>query len=755
MIVAPTNAEAKLLDRCLGSAAKYVDEICLTITGENAACEEVAKKYNAKVSHFTWENHYAKARNFNFSQATGDWIVWLDCDDILKGGDYLKKIAEESDANKIYAVNCDYLYDFDDNGDCIVRHMKTRLIKNDGALEWAGKLHEDFANKRQIRIGITDKVTIEHYPEKKDKEDSANRNLKISQEGIKESPDDARSWWNYASALMGVERWQESIDNYSKFIVLSDSEDERYIAWDRVAYLYKCMDQYDKAIDCELMAITIRPWYPDAWIGLGELYFIKKRYDHAKFFLLEGLKLKPPVTEIISYNPRMYDFIPLQLLAKVYYLNKQPKEALDCIDTARELFPRNKELKRIGEEIAKEIEQIEYLEKHLEKARTATSREEIKKIIDDVPEEMKHHPMVVHLKNVHFVKTHTSGKEVTIYCAETSFIWGPDSIKTGIGGSEEAIINLTKRWVAMGYDVTVFASVGHKEFVQDGVTWKPHWSWNYRDKHDTLIFWRTPVFCDFDINAKKILIDMHDVVSESEFTPDRLKKIDKIMVKSEAHRALYPHIPDEKFVIIPNGIDPSHFDAQVDREPYRLINTSSADRGLECALDIFKKIKERVPQAEFHWFYGWQTFDAAFGEDTKQMRWKQKMLKKMSETEGFFEHERIGHLEIAKEYQRAKIFFYPTEFYEIWCISAVKAQAAGAIPLVTNVHALKESVQYGWKMPYDNIYSNPVGQQEFADEAVRILTGQTTEPGAEKEMMEWAKKNFSWDTIAERWKKYL
>lgn len=751
MIVAPTDDEAKLLDRCLESVAPFVDEICLTITGENKACEEVAEKYKAKVSHFEWVDHYAKARNFNFSQATGDWILWLDCDDVLKGGEFLSAIVGES--KLLNAIICDYLYEFDADGDCIVRHQKTRLIKNDGSQEWAGKLHEDFKVNRQVEVGRTEQITVEHYPAKSDIEDTIARNIRISTEGIKEEPQDPRSWWNYACSLMMAGKTKESIDNFYKFIEMSNSEEERYIAWDRIGYMYKTLGHFDEAVHCELMALSLRPWYPDAWVALGEIYYRTNKLDHAKFYLLEGLKLKPPVTEIIAWNPRIYDFVPLRLLAKVYYENKQPKEALQCIQTVRKLFPKNKELIRVEAELTKEVGDIADLESRLEKVKTATSKEQIKEILDSVPVDLQNHPMVTHLRNIHFIKTHTSGKEVAIYCAHTNMNWGPDSVKTGIGGSEEAVINLSKRWADEGFDVTVYASCGHKEFVQDGVTWKPFWTFNHRDKFDTLILWRTPIFCDIELNAKRILIDMHDVISEAEFTPERLKKIDKIMVKSKAHRELFPHIPDEKFEVVPNGIDPKHFDCVVKREPFRLLNTSSPDRGLSTAIDIFRLVKQQVPEAEFHWFYGWNVFDAAYSDNESQMEWKNNLVKKMEETNGFFIHERVGHEEIAQEYQKAKVFFYPTEFYEIHCISAAKAQAGGAIPIVTDVAALKETVQFGWKLPYQDIYSNKVGQKVIADTVVNLLRNNTNEPGADKEMMQWAKDKYNWENVAKLWSK--
>lgn len=75
--------EARCLARCLASVRAVVDEIILTDTGSTDATVQIAKDYGARVSHFTWCNDFAAARNFALSQATGDWILVLDADETV------------------------------------------------------------------------------------------------------------------------------------------------------------------------------------------------------------------------------------------------------------------------------------------------------------------------------------------------------------------------------------------------------------------------------------------------------------------------------------------------------------------------------------------------------------------------------------------------------------------------------------------------------------------------------------------------
>ena len=129
------------------------------------------------------------------------------------------------------------------------------------------------------------------------------------------------------------------------------------------------------------------------------------------------------------------------------------------------------------------------------------------------------------------------------------------------GGSEEAIVWISRLLHQRGWSVTVYADCGEEEKDYEGVLWKPRRMWNFRDRQDVTVLWRYPSLTEYEINSDRMIVDLHDVVPEQEFSPHRLRRIDKIFVKSKFHRNFFPAIPDEKFVIIPNGIDVSLFEA--------------------------------------------------------------------------------------------------------------------------------------------------------------------------------------------------
>ncbi len=75
--------EEAVLGWCLESVAPAVDEIIVVDTGSIDGTKAVAAAYTDRIFDFAWVDDFAAARNASFAKATGDYILWLDADDVL------------------------------------------------------------------------------------------------------------------------------------------------------------------------------------------------------------------------------------------------------------------------------------------------------------------------------------------------------------------------------------------------------------------------------------------------------------------------------------------------------------------------------------------------------------------------------------------------------------------------------------------------------------------------------------------------
>lgn len=766
VIVKGSDEEAIVLNKLLNNVEKYVDGMFITITykkGEkpNEKVEKICKLFNANISYFEWVNDFSKARNFNFSQVPDeyDYIMWADADDMFRGIEKLRPTIEDNQDKDAFSMF--YLYAFDEHNNPTVVHQKTMIVRNDGCVEWAGALHEDFKQNRELKIYFIKGIERMHMSNKERYEAAKSRNVEVAKQDAKNNPKDPRVYWNLGQALHGNGEFKESNKAFDKFLEKSGSSDEKYIVRLRRAINFWMLGQISKAIDECRYAIGTKPDFPDAYHTMGDILVGSSRFEDAVEMYVTGMTKKPPYYEIIVYNPRDYDYVPMMKCANAYMNMHRADMALILLKQCQKIYPNDNHLKRLVNQVGSEAERVTKAIKEIPRLSKIKDDKKLKKELEDLPNEIKSHPHICLLRNTRFIKKKSSGKDVVIFCGYTSEVWTPETAETdGIGGSEEAVIHLAKRWKKAGYNVTVYSRCGHEELEFDGVKYKPEWSWNFRDKQDITILWRTPKWVDYEINSDKIFIDLHDVISPGEFTPKRLEKIDKIFVKTKFHQSLYEKVQKEKFVIIPNGIDSKVFEQEVVKNPKLVINTSSPDRSLSAFIEIARIVKKEIPDAEFKWAYGWNVFDAVHGENEAVMEWKANIISQMKNL-GIENLGRISHSEVAKLYLDANVLLYPTEFAEIHCITAVKAQAAGAIPVTTDFAALNETVQYGYKAhsdknkdnwSYPNQFDFSLVDENEKKQMARQVIYHLQHPDENREKMrQWARETYDWDKIANKW----
>lgn len=180
------------------------------------------------------------------------------------------------------------------------------------------------------------------------------------------------------------------------------------------------------------------------------------------------------------------------------------------------------------------------------------------------------------------------------------------------------------------------------------------------------------------------------------------------------------------------------------RNNKQCIWTSSYDRGLVWLLDMWPEIKKQVPEATLVITYGWNLFDAIYSNNPERQMWKAEVNNLMKQP-GITHLGRVGQKEMVNLLQECGVWAYPTNFDEISCISAMKAQVYGAIPVTMAKAALKETVKFGIKVEGD--IADDKTQKEF----VKSIVAMIKTPIDRDKMMEESKKLFNWEGVAESW----
>lgn len=156
--------EARHIGRCLASARKYVDEIIINDTGSTDNTVEIAKNMGALVVENTWCDDFSLARNQSLDKASGDWIIFLDCDEEMtpEDGHLLKQVVAQDDQEAFFVTIVNRA---ESSGDLDVPSV--RIFRNRPGYRFEGSIHEQIlpAIVRQYsreRIGYSGIRIIHH-----------------------------------------------------------------------------------------------------------------------------------------------------------------------------------------------------------------------------------------------------------------------------------------------------------------------------------------------------------------------------------------------------------------------------------------------------------------------------------------------------------------------------------------------------------------------------------------------------------------
>jgi tetratricopeptide (TPR) repeat protein len=198
------NEEAKL-GACLQSIAGLAGEIVVVDTGSSDRTREVAARLGAKVFDFPWVEDFAAARNECLRHATGDYIFWMDADEVIDEVnreklralfETLPPVTDGSSTNGhrllAYAMKCRCLPDPQSGIATVVDHI--RLFPNHPQIRWKYRVHEQILpalNQLGIPVVGTD-IVIDHtgYQDPGLVQRKTERNLRLLELDYADHPED-------------------------------------------------------------------------------------------------------------------------------------------------------------------------------------------------------------------------------------------------------------------------------------------------------------------------------------------------------------------------------------------------------------------------------------------------------------------------------------------------------------------------------------------------------------------------------------
>lgn len=355
-----------------------------------------------------------------------------------------------------------------------------------------------------------------------------------------------------------------------------------------------------------------------------------------------------------------------------------------------------------------------------------------------------------------YLMQHKNKETICIYTGPAWERWTVNNINTtGIGGSETCAALLAKEFYLRGYRAVIIGDCLGMEGVIDGVEYIHHTRWDA---------FKATNYIDYFISSRRVGPLGHPIKngknyvwSHDIFIPEavnqklpHIEKVNKFICLSPWHVQFFSQhhqIPTSKIYIQGNGLDISRYATYNPsmKDPYRLIYSSSPDRGLLTLLKQFSILKKNYPQLNLHIYYGFFNWKSAIEQrknpnELEHLRQIEEYLKQ----EGVVYHDRVSQKELAEAQMQSALWVYPTEFNETYCITAIEAMMAGAVPVCTNLAALSSTVpdNCGIKVSTPDecllaaktLLGNPALQEEYR------VAGRNYVSGA-----------CGWDRVADHW----
>ena len=186
--------EEKVLERCLKSVKPLVDEMIIVDTGSTDNTAKIAESLGAKVFDFAWADDFAAARNYAFSLASGDYLLWLDADDFITSENAERfqtlraHLKQEPDV-----VMCPY--EIMSGGRTVLTYMRERILKRSAGFEFYGRVHECIVPRGKI---LNSDFAVQHLGSDKVR---GSRNLNIYRKWAREETLDGRHLFYYGREL--------------------------------------------------------------------------------------------------------------------------------------------------------------------------------------------------------------------------------------------------------------------------------------------------------------------------------------------------------------------------------------------------------------------------------------------------------------------------------------------------------------------------------------------------------------------------
>jgi glycosyltransferase involved in cell wall biosynthesis len=330
----------------------------------------------------------------------------------------------------------------------------------------------------------------------------------------------------------------------------------------------------------------------------------------------------------------------------------------------------------------------------------------------------------------------------------------PDYLGRGLGGTESTLVLLTKALAKLGHDVEVY-NCCFKDGIYDGVRWQSIWKFNQEKRFDAIISLRLlETFKEYKFNSSIKAVWIHDESLEGSGQMDTNGDVNMWISVSQTQKDFIEKkesIKSENWFVTRNAFDEEIYTdvlRKTKKARNQAIYCSAPDRGLDYLLDMWPAIKERVPDAKLVVTGSFALWGMSDEENSRIFK---EIYNKVSKLKDVTIFQRLSKNELAKLQAESEIMLYPTDFNEMFCISALECFSTGTPIISSKRAALIERVKNGENgFLINSTYESQDYRREFIDKACFFFGNQNIKNAFAKNALD-SSIDMNFGNLAKEW----
>jgi GT2 family glycosyltransferase/2-polyprenyl-3-methyl-5-hydroxy-6-metoxy-1,4-benzoquinol methylase/tetratricopeptide (TPR) repeat protein len=219
------------IEACLNSIYPWVDELIIVDTGSTDRTKEICTQYGARMGEFPWCDDFSAARNESLRHASGEWLFWMDSDDVIteeQGRKLRRLVYGEHDSDCLGYVLQVHCPSSNDGEMTIVDHVK--VFRNHPDLRFEHRIHEQilpairrFGGKVEFTdIHVVHQGSVQSAETRKRK---LQRDFRILEQDLLERPDHPFVLFNMGMTYEDAGQYEEAVVHLRRCIEVSGSEE--------------------------------------------------------------------------------------------------------------------------------------------------------------------------------------------------------------------------------------------------------------------------------------------------------------------------------------------------------------------------------------------------------------------------------------------------------------------------------------------------------------------------------------------------